>query len=320
MKFLTEIPLQQQSDHQIDYNSNIVLLGSCFVENIGEKLNYFKFQNLQNPFGVLFQPKAIERLVSHALEGKQYDENDVFLYNDIWQCYDAHSKLSAVSKTEVLSRLNTGITKTQTGLKNASHIIITLGTAWAYKHLKEQVYVANCHKVPQKQFSKSLLSVEEIADALKAVMNKIKAVNPGASFIFTVSPIRHVKDGMVENTRSKSHLLTAIHKVLEERKTENCFYFPSFEIMMDELRDYRFYEADLIHPNQIAIDYIWEKFGLTWLASSTKSIMKTVDGIQRGLQHIPFNETSEKHKDFLVKLNKKIAAVKSQFPFIMFNS
>ncbi len=320
MKLQTTIPLQPQQHNQIDYNSSILLLGSCFVENIGHKLDYFKFQNLQNPFGILFQPLAIEKLIANAANEQKYTENDIFFHNEQWHCYDAHSKLSHASKEELLTDLNKQIDLTAKQLNNSSHIIITLGTAWVYRHIETDTLVANCHKVPQKKFLKELLSVDEISESLQSIIELIRSVNKKASILFTVSPVRHLKDGFVENTQSKAHLIAAIHQALKENSSLSLVegYFPSYEIMMDELRDYRFYAEDMIHPNQTAIHYIWEKFQSVWISKEASKTMETVDDIQKGLQHKPFNPNSEAHLQFLQKLELKIKEVQSAHPKISF--
>tara|TARA_R110000868_G_scaffold129510_1_gene338463 strand:- start:1930 stop:2874 length:945 start_codon:yes stop_codon:yes gene_type:complete len=314
MKLQTKIPLVKQSKNQIDYNSNVLLFGSCFSENIGKKLDHFKFQNLQNPFGILFHPKAIETLISNAIKNKAYSEEDVFLNNGQWHCFDAHSKLSNTSKEDLIFYLNSEIKLTSEAIQNSTHIIITLGTAWVYRDIKTDSIVANCHKVPQKQFSKELLSVQEITNSLKNILSLIKSINNDASVVFTVSPIRHTKDGFVENTQSKAHLITAIHQVINNKS----FYFPSFEIMMDELRDYRFYNEDMIHPNQVAINYIWDKFKTVWVSDESLKTMKDVDVVQKGLQHKSFNPKSQVHQQFLQNLEAKINTLKSQFLHIEF--
>lgn len=314
MNLQTKIPLEKQSNNQIDYNSNVLLLGSCFSDNIGKKLDYFKFQNLQNPFGILFHPKAIENLISNAVGNHKYSKDDAFLHNEQWHCFDAHSKLSNTSKDHLINQLNKQIDLTASKLKIASHIVVTLGTAWVYREIKTESIVANCHKLPQKQFNKELLSVDSITDSLKNILSLIRSVNYNASVIFTVSPIRHTKDGFVENTQSKAHLITAIHQVINNQS----FYFPSFEIMMDELRDYRFYKEDMIHPNQTAINYIWERFRSVWVSEQSFKTMEEVDRVQKGLQHKPFNNKSEAHQKFLQNLEVKIKSLQSKFPHIEF--
>jgi len=310
----TKIPLEKLSKNQIDYHANVLLFGSCFSENIGKKLEYFKFKSLQNPFGILFHPKAIETLISNAVKGKLYSEDDVFFQNEQWHCFEAHSKLSHTSKAHLINQLNNQIELTASELKKASHVIITLGTAWVYRNLKTDSIVANCHKVPQKQFVKELLSVEQISDTLKNILHLIHVMNPNASVIFTVSPVRHLKDGFVENTQSKAHLISAIHEVT----INQSFYFPAFEIMMDELRDYRFYCEDMIHPSQLAINYIWETFKKVWISEPSYTIMDAVDLIQKGLLHKPFNPESQAHKAFLEKLEAKKTSMNARFPEMRF--
>ena len=213
MKLQTTIPIEKQPNNQIDYQSNILLLGSCFVENIGDKFEYFKFQNLQNPFGILFHPKAIETLVLNAIQKKAYSDKDVFFQNEQWHCFDAHSRLSDGSKETLLQSLNDSIKSTNSQIFESTHIIITLGTSWVYRDIKSDTIVANCHKVPQKQFTKVLLTIDEVSNSLQNIVKSICKVNPKANIIFTVSPVRHVKDGYVENTQSKAHLIAAIHKL-----------------------------------------------------------------------------------------------------------
>ncbi|WP_372753549.1 GSCFA domain-containing protein [Mariniflexile sp.] len=321
MNLQTKIPLAKQSNNLIDYNTNALLIGSCFVENMGSKLSYFKFQNLQNPFGILFQPKAIEVLISKAIHQKRYLETDVFFHNERWHCFEAHSKLSALTKEKLLFNLNKQLDLTASYLNHATHIVITLGTAWVYRFLETNQLVANCHKVPQKQFGKELLSVEDISESLQAIVNLVRSVNSKAAIIFTVSPVRHLKDGFIENTQSKSHLITALHQLLNSKGlivNHNCFYFPSYEIMMDELRDYRFYAEDMVHPNQIAINYIWELFQSVWMSDETLKLMNQVDVVQKGLQHKPFNPDSDAHKKFLQKVEAQKMQLQTKFPNINF--
>ncbi|MCG8733891.1 GSCFA domain-containing protein [Tenacibaculum finnmarkense] len=316
MKLQTQIPLKKQPHNLIDYNSKLLLLGSCFSENIGDKLSYYKFQSQQNPFGILFHPKAIEKLITDAINQKKYTEDAVFYHNESWHCFDAHSSVSSSDKKEVLNNLNTANTATFEYLKNASHLVITLGTSWVYREISSDAIVANCHKIPQKNFLKEILSIDEITESLDAIIALTKSVNPNISIIFTVSPVRHIKDGFIENQQSKAHLLSAIHQIIEPKN--NTYYFPSYEIMMDELRDYRFYAQDMIHPNNTAINYIWEKFIEVWISENTQKTMKEVDIIQKGLAHRSFNPTSEAHQKFLKNIAQKKETLQKAFPFITF--
>lgn len=309
MNFRTNIQLQKE-ENQIDYASKLLLIGSCFSENISKKLTYYKFDVASNPFGILFNPKAIETLILNSINEKIYTEKDVFLLNERWHCFDAHSDLSATDKNELLHNLNLAVKSTNKRLKEATHIIITLGTSWTYRFTETNAVVGNCHKVPQKKFTKELLSVDEISASLKNICLRISEINRNATIIFTVSPVRHLKDGFTENSLSKAHLITAIQQTLE---VVHGKYFPSYEMMMDDLRDYRFYNNDMVHPNETAVDYIWEHFNHVWMAENTASIMKEVDSIQKGLAHKPFNPDSEEYKKFTQALQSKMHKLKQDF-------
>jgi len=314
MKLQTLIKLKKQEDNLIDYNSKLLLLGSCFSENIGEKFKYFKFQSLSNPFGILFHPKAIENLVVSAIHEKKFTEEDVFFNNEQWHCFDAHSQLSNPSKEILIKKLNTSVNSLNKQITKSTHVIITLGTAWVYNLVESNKAVANCHKLPQKEFSKTLLFVDEVKSSLQTIIKTIQSVNSKVSIVFTVSPVRHIKDGFVENTLSKSHLIAAIHQVISNQ----VFYFPSYEIMGDELRDYRFYKSDMLHPNKTAVEYIWQKFQHVWIASEATITMSLIDTIQKGLQHKPFNENSNEHQRFLKQLESKKLEIQSKIKHIKF--
>ena len=316
MQFRTKLPILK-SNIPIDYNAKIVSLGSCFAVNMAEKFDYFKFENSCNPFGILFHPLAIEKLIDFAVSGKQFTEKDVFFHNERWHCFDAHSDLSNPSKDELIANLNAITTSLKLQLQAASHIIITYGTSWVYRNIATNEIVANCHKVPQKEFSKEILSVETIKESMQNTLDLIQKINPNVNFIFTVSPVRHLKDGFVENQLSKAHLISAIYQTTNN-KQQTTNYFPSYEIMMDELRDYRFYAEDMIHPNSVAIDYIWQRFSETFISEESHSIMKEVETIQRGLAHKPFNLNSESHQQFLSKLRDKMLKLQKMFPQIQF--
>lgn len=318
MQFTTPIPIAE-SNIKIDYNSRIVSLGSCFAVNIGQKFEYFKFRNTTNPFGILFHPLALEKAIRFATEEKTFTENDIFYHNERCHCYDAHSDLSQPDSSQLLQALNNAATQLNDEIKQASHIIITLGTAWVYRFTATGELVANCHKVPQKEFTKELLSVTDISTSLGNIISAIAKVNPSAHIIFTVSPVRHIKDGFTQNQWSKANLISALHQTLNtDHRLLTTAYFPSYEIMMDELRDYRFYTEDMIHPNQTAIDYIWERFTNVYVSEEAQHTMKLADGIQKGLQHRSFNPESDSHKKFLDNLGTKIASLSQKHPHIKF--
>ncbi|MEN2400805.1 GSCFA domain-containing protein [Flavobacterium sp. MC2016-06] len=319
MQFRTQVPISP-SNNQIDYNSKIVSLGSCFAVNMAEKLDYFKFDNSCNPFGIIFNPVSIERIIKRVVEQELFTEKDVFFHNEQWHCYEVHSELSHSDKEEFLNKLNLLVKEFHYQIIKFSHLIITYGTSWIYRNNESQEIVANCHKVPQKQFLKELLSVEVIEKSIQNTINLIQTINPNAQFIFTVSPVRHIKDGFVENQLSKSHLFTALHQVLKTHNSQLIThnYFPSYEIMMDELRDYRFYNEDMLHPNQVAIDYIWKCFSENFITENSISTMKEVAEIQKGLTHRSFNPESEQHKAFLSKLHQKRTILEQKWSHIKF--
>jgi hypothetical protein len=316
MQFRTPIPILK-SNYPIDYNSKIVSLGSCFAVNMAEKLDYFKFQNHCNPVGILFHPLAIEKLIDFAVSGKDFTENDIFFHNERWHCFDVHSDLSNLNKEELLASLNALIKSSYQHLTESTHVIITYGTSWVYRNIESDSIVANCHKVPQKQFKKELLSVAEIEKSIANTLKLIHALNPDCTIIFTVSPVRHIKDGFVENQWSKANIISALHGTFDFRLS-TINYFPSYEIMMDELRDYRFYAEDMLHPNQVAIDYIWKRFKETTISETAFATMDEVESIQKSLSHKPFNPDSESHLKFETKVREKITKLESQYSFMKF--
>ncbi|WKL47652.1 GSCFA domain-containing protein [Flavobacterium pectinovorum] len=319
MQFRTQIPLSK-TNNPIDYNSKVLSFGSCFAENMANKFDYFKFQNETNPFGIIFNPVSIEKIIDRTVQEKWFTEKDVFFHNERWHSFEVHSDLSNSDRQELLETLNKAISQTHKQLKEATHIIITYGTSWIYRNLESEQIVANCHKVLQKQFSKELLTVDAIEKSIQNTINLIQTLNPDINFIFTISPVRHIKDGFAENQLSKSHLFAALHQVLKTHNSKiiTANYFPSYEIVMDELRDYRFYGEDMLHPNAVAIDYIWHKFSENYIAENTISIMNEIEEIQKSLRHRSFNPESEQHQKFLAKLQQRINILGEKLPHIRF--
>ncbi|MEW5674995.1 GSCFA domain-containing protein [Flavobacterium enshiense] len=316
MKLQTTVPIPK-SNFSIDYNSQILSMGSCFAENMAEKFEYFRFQNLVNPFGIIFNSVSLEKLIRRAVHKDYFTETDVFYHNERWNCFEVHSELSNSDKDVFLHNLNQIVNTTNRWISESSHIIITLGTAWVYRNTESGEIVANCHKVSQKQFSKELLSAEIMQQNLEDIIALVLAVNPAAKFILTVSPVRHIKDGFSENNVSKAHLLSAVyHVVMAQWATVD--YFPSYEIMMDELRDYRFYADDMLHPNSLAVTYIWERFSQSLISEDTLAVMEEVDAVQKGLLHRPFNPNSESYQLFLQNLKEKMNRIILHNPSISF--
>ncbi len=297
-----------EETNQIDYSSQIVLFGSCFTEKIGEKLDYLKYKSSTNPYGILFNPISIENAILECIENKNYTEKDLIFHEEYWHSFNHHSDFSSMESKLVLEKINSSIKKAHCDLKNASHIIITYGTAWVYEYLDTKTKVANCHKIPQKKFAKKLISPEEIEKSISSIKEAIKKLNPNSTVIFTLSPVRHLKNGMVENSLSKACLLTAIHKSIDKSSR----YFHAFEIMMDDLRDYRFYSDDMIHPNALAVTYIWSVFKEIWISKKTNETSRRIEDIQKSLNHRPFNTQSKEYNKFKEKLTKKITLLNTE--------
>ncbi len=317
MKFSTPVSISN-SIHPIDYNSKMVSLGSCFADNMGEKLDYFKFQNTTNPFGIIFNPASIEKLVYRAVNQKKFTEEDIFFHNERFQCFEVHSDLSSENKEEFLDNLNTKLELMHLKIKEATHVLITYGTSWVYQEKVSGTVVANCHKMPQSHFDKHIISVATIEAAIQNTVDDVRKLNPNCAFIFTISPVRHIKDGFVENQRSKAHLITALQNLLSDHLLDYASYFPAYEIVMDELRDYRFYGDDLLHPSTMAIDYIWHRFRVSSISEAVASVLDEVDVIQKSLMHKPFNPTSQGHQKFQSQLQEKIASLLENYPVIQF--
>jgi hypothetical protein len=316
MNFTTVVSIYK-TEFPIDYQSKIVSFGSCFAENMATKFDYYKFQNSCNPFGILFHPVAIEKCITRAINLELFNENELFFNNESWHNFDIHSDLSNTDKESLLIEINDLLVATNKQISEASHIIITYGTSWVYRNKQTNKLVANCHKVPQNQFDKELLSVSDIEKSIQNTIKLIEKINPNCNLIFTISPVRHLKDGFVENQRSKANLISALHSIFDIQQSKNR-YFPSYEIMMDELRDYRFYSQDLLHLNQVAINYIWERFVENYVSDEAISSMNEIESIQRDLSHRPFNPSSESYKKFQIQLDSKINNAKSKFPFMNF--
>ena len=320
MNFRTSIPIPNCS-FPIDYHSRILSVGSCFAENIGAKLDYHKFNILTNPFGILFHPRAIDKMFQILVSKKYFTEDELFYHQERWHHFDTHSQCSHPDKEVMLSQLNATAEKLHNQFSQLTHIIITLGTAWEYRIRKTGVSVANCHKVPQSEFSKELLMAEEMVQVLKNTIDTVREVNQGVKIIFTISPVRHLKDGFVENQVSKSQLITALYTLLQDKKyQEYAYYFPSYEIVIDELRDYRFYSEDMLHPNTVAVDYIWERFSEKILSEEAKPVLEEIAGLQKSLAHRPFNPEGEAHQKFLEHLSLRVQKVKDLYPHISFDN
>jgi hypothetical protein len=300
-------------DVKINHQQNLLLIGSCFTEQIGTKLSNHKFSVLDNPNGILFNPVSISKSISSYIDNIQYNQSDLFYQNECWNSWEHHSRFSKPGVAECLADINESQTKAHHFLKKADWLLITLGSAFVYE-LDNKEVVANCHKVPTDKFVKRLLTAADVFTDLQKTIDKIVAFTPALKIIFTISPVRHLRDGFVENNRSKATLIQVVHQLIE--KNNNCFYFPAYELIIDDLRDYRFFAEDMVHPNYAATNYVWEKFIATCIDEPSQQLMKEIAVIVAAKNHKPFNPTSEQHKKFLQTNLEKVKKLQQQFPYL----
>jgi len=313
--FRTTFQIEPSSD-KIDYRSKILLLGSCFTENIGAKLEHYKFQVDNNPFGVLYNPVSVANGIYVLLIEQEFTADDLRFNNDLWYSFNHHSRFSDPDKEQALNKINTKLKLSSSFLKELDFLFITFGTAWIYRLKETKEVVSNCHKLPASLFTRESLTIESISKLYSDLIASLLSQNPSLRIVLTVSPVRHLKDGAIENQISKSTLMLAVKELVD--KFEEVNYFPSYEIMMDDLRDYRFYAEDMVHPNNVAIDYLWEKFSEVYFEKETLQIMNKVEKIVRAKEHRPLNPHTEKHQLFLKNQLKKIESLLLQYPFLDF--
>ncbi len=302
MIFFTKIPIPI-SKNKIDYSSKIVFLGSCFAENMAKEFKNRMFEVDVNPFGIIFNPVSLDKVIHNTIHNNIFKISDLQNINNVNVCLDVHSKIKNINAAVLIEELNQIQNNFKEKLRTSTHVFITLGTAWVYKFLETNEIVANCHKIPQQKFKKRILSVSEIEISLQNIIYNILNYNDKKIIIFTVSPVRHIKDGFVENQQSKAHLITALHNVLQANSSVE--YFHSYELMIDELRDYRFYSEDMLHPNKTAITYIWNRLIETYMNEDTTNLMNEVESYKKMISHKPFDTSSETYKKFLSIIEEK---------------
>ena len=312
----------KRAENSIGYRDNLFLIGSCFSENMGAKLNTHLFKVFENPHGVLFNPISVANSLSDCIQNKQYTEADLFELNEVWNSWQHHSRYSGISSKDALDKINHSIAKAHAFLKTADHIVITLGSAWVYQLNSQSPFatgqvVANNHKAPAAWFDKALMKPDALVLLLNKMVKDLLQFNAHLQIIFTISPVRHLREGLVENNRSKAVLIQAVHEIVDS--TENTAYFPSYEYVIDDLRDYRFYAEDLVHPNYAASNYVWEKWVETYMNEETQGIMKQVAELQLAVQHKPFFAGSTQHKEFLQNCIVKSERLLSLFPYLPLN-
>ncbi len=313
MEFILPFQIEPSKD-KISYTQKILLIGSCFTEEIGNHFKNLKFDVLQNPNGILYDPISISSALASYIENKQYTADDLFFHDELWHSWQHHSAFSGIDKTTVLQKMNQSQTHANSFLKTASWLLITLGTSYHYQLKNNNEPVANCHKAPAIFFDKRLMSIDDIYSRLSGVIKNLQLYNPDMKIIFTISPVRHVRDGVIENNRSKARLIETAHSIVEQNN--HVFYFPAYELVIDVLRDYRFYKSDMVHVNEIAINYVFESFCNTYLDESAKKLISELKALLGGMNHKPFQKESVAHKMFLKTQLEKVRKMMTANPGI----
>lgn len=311
--FSTQIDIPH-STVEITYNDRILTLGSCFAENIGTKLQEACFLTFINPFGVMYNPMSVAQGIRYLLSEKEFTAADLFQSGSLWNSLAHSSTFSATTADEALQKINSRLLAARYFLRETNVMMITLGTAWVFELVDTRKIVSNCHKLPASRFTRRRLSVDEIINEFTEVFGLLRNSYPGLKFIFTVSPIRHWKDGAHENTVSKSTLHLAVDAL--EKQFDFVHYFPAYEIMMDELRDYRFYASDMLHPSDVAVDYIWQRFGDTYFSSETLDLKKELERLRADLNHRPLHPETEEYRLFQLSVEKKKNGLMQHYPFL----
>jgi hypothetical protein len=303
----------------LDYSTPALFLGSCFTENIGQVMLSRKFPVMVNPFGIVYNPISVGQVLGRITEGKLFVQDDLIQHNNLWLSLDHHTAFSNADKADCLNAINSSLSKSVEFWKSTQYLIVTFGTARVYHYNKTGLPVANCHKIPAKEFTHKLLSVDEIVALWSKLLNGMLREKPKLKVIFTVSPVRHWKDGPIGNQVSKSTLILAVHQ-LQGLFPEMVFYFPSYEIMMDDLRDYRYFNDDMLHPSPLAIGYIWDKFKLSLINASTQQTINEIEKIIQAIGHRPFNTKTNEFRQFIENTQSKIHDLLKRYPNLDFTS
>lgn len=313
MKLMLDVDIKTPKC-SINYSDKILVIGSCFTEHIGGRLQDLKFQILQNPNGILFDPLSVAQSLNSYLNTKLYEPDDLILLNELWQSWHHHSKFSGPDQQHVLDTINVSQQQAHQFLLEADWLIITLGSAFYYRLIESGFNVANCHRASGRWFDKMMISTDEIIKTFAHTIAEIRERNPALKIIFTVSPVRHIRDGVIENNRSKARLIEAVHTLVE--RTENVYYFPAYEIVIDVLRDHRFYDIDLVHPNYAATEFVFEKFTSSFISNESRLMMQEFKKIVTAFRHKPFHAASSAHKVFMEKTLQQANELQAQFPFL----
>ena len=315
MKMMLDLEIKSP-EKRINYHDRLMLIGSCFTEQIGKKLEEVKFTMMQNPSGILFDPASVVSNLVSYVDNRRYTKEDLFYLNELWQSWNHHSIYSGMDAAEVLVNINNAQQRAHEYLKHADWLIITLGSAFSYRLAESGMAVANCHRAPAQQFGKHLLTVEEIVTSLDTCMHRLFHFNPKLKIIFTISPVRHIRDGVVENNRSKARLIEAVHHMVN--KFDRLHYFPAYEIVIDVLRDYRFYDVDLVHPNYSATEFVFQKFVASFIDEESQAMMEEIKKIVTAYRHKPFQPATEAHQNFLKTYKERATQFMQKYPHVDF--
>jgi hypothetical protein len=313
MQFRTTLSITKSS-FDLSYETPLLMLGSCFTENIGARLQSLHLPVLTNPFGIVYNPVSIAKNINYLMTTDLFSEKDIFKEGDLWHSWQHHSRFSSPEKAEILRGINTELSSARSHFLKTKTLILTLGTANVFIEKKSNQVVTNCHKVPPQYFEKKRLSVSDIVSNLKSVFEQIFLQNADCQIVMTVSPIRHLRDGLIENNRSKAVLLLACAELSD--LFPNVHYFPAYELVIDDLRDYRFYAPDMMHPTDQAIDYIWQHFRDTFFSEKTKIIMDDIQKINLMKKHRPLHPNTEGYQQFVNTLQQKVDDLKNKYPFL----
>lgn len=303
MELKTTIEIKP-TEEKIHPHDRITSIGSCFADHIGSRFEEMKMDILSNPYGIIYNPISQMRLIKAALNEEDLNEDHIIENRDIYNHLDAHSIFGKKNLIELKEGIREATSKLKDYLETSKVLILTLGTAWVYRYEKTHQIIANCHKLPSQNFQKELLELDDIVNEVTTTLKELKQKNPAIRIILTVSPVRHIKDGIPENSLSKAILRLAVHKI--KKAIEKTYYFPAFELMMDDLRDYRFYAEDMIHPNNMARNFIWQRFRETFFSDPLFAYCDKWQAIKNDLNHRVMNPGSEEHVQFLEALQKKL--------------
>ena len=322
-----QLPIQITSpETRINFRNKILLTGSCFTEHIGNSLSELKFSVLQNPNGILFDPRSVCNSLLSYVENRQYKKDDLFFLNEVWNSWEHHSRFSNINADECLKIINESQQHAHNFLKEADWLIVTLGSSFSYRLTSftpnpsrggEGGGVANCHRAPSQWFNKHLLSTDEIISLLDSAYHGLKEYNSTLKIIFTISPVRHIRDGVIENNRSKARLIEAVHHMVN--KFSGLYYFPAYELVIDVLRDYRFYDIDMVHPNYAATEFVMEKFIENFIDEESQQLMEEIKKIVIARKHKPFQPATNAHKAFLKTHLEKTKELQLKYSFLDLN-